>query len=225
MRPTITLLKNIVGTLLVLGLSFACTEEDPVARPYGYAKAVLPKRQWATCQQPGFPAHFEYNAASVPRLLPSGSGNPTEGNRPQQEGTLWMNLEYPELKAQVHLSYHPLNSIYYGNGQQVRVADALAVLMAETQRMTFKHTLKASGIEETLVRYPEHKVHGMLYTVRGNAASQTQFYVTDSIRHYLRGSLYFGATPNADSLQPYSDYILEDVLHMLSTLKWSPKGG
>ncbi|MFZ9499016.1 MAG: hypothetical protein ACO28S_03415 [Bacteroidia bacterium] len=213
------------GSLLILGLACACSEGDPVARPYGYAKAVLPPRQLATFQQIGFPVQFEYNTASVPKLLPSGDANSKEGNRPQQEGTLWMNLDYPELRAQVHFSYHPLNRVFYDNGEQVRADDALAVLMAETQRMTFKHTLKASGIEETLVQYPEQRVYGMLYTVRGNAASQTQFYVTDSIRHYLRGSLYFGATPNADSLQPYSDYILEDVRHLLATFKWSPQGG
>jgi gliding motility-associated lipoprotein GldD len=214
-----------MGSLLVMGLAMACSEGDPVPRPYGYAKAVLPSRKWASCQPFGFPVQFEYNTTAFPRILPSGHGFANEGNRPQQEGTLWMNLDYPELRAQIHLSYHPLNKVFFGNGQQVPVADALSVLMAETQRMTFKHTLKASGIEEMQIQYPDQKVYGMLYTVRGNAASQTQFYATDSLRHYLRGSLYFGATPNADSLQPYSDYILEDVRHLLATLKWSTQGG
>ncbi|MFM9143551.1 MAG: hypothetical protein ACKOPP_06115, partial [Bacteroidota bacterium] len=131
--------------------------------------------------------------------------------RPQQEGTLGMKLDYPQMGARIYLSYHPLNKVYFGDGQQVSVKDALAVLMAETQRMTFKHTLKASGIEETPVNKPDARVYGMVYTVRGNAASQNQFYVTDSLRHYLRGSLYFGATPNADSLQPYAEYLMEDV--------------
>jgi len=214
----------LVWICLVLGLGWACTEEDPVPRPYGYSKAVLPQRNRVVWDSSVFPARFEFNSVAVPRLLSSDLGINKEGNRPMQAGTLWMNLDYAGLRAQVHLSYHPLNRVYFGNGQKVGVADALAVLMAETQRMTFKHTLKASGIEEALVKYPEHRVFGMLYTVRGNAASQTQFYVTDSIRHYLRGSLYFGATPNADSLQPYSEYILEDVKHLLSTLTWAPQG-
>lgn len=207
--------------LLVIFLMQACSGDDPVPRPYGYAKAVLPPRHWAIWREPGFPLRFEHNASAVPGLLAPEEALNNQQNRPQQEGTRWMNLDYPTMGARIYLSYHPLNKVYFGNGQKVAVKDALAVLMAETQRMTFKHTLKASGIEETTVHNPASKVYGMVYTVRGNAASQTQFYVTDSLRHYLRGSLYFGATPNSDSLQPYAEYLTVDIQHLLNTLRWS----
>ncbi|MFM9060831.1 MAG: hypothetical protein ACKOQP_04100 [Bacteroidota bacterium] len=208
--------------LVGMGLTAACSSDDPVPRPYGYAKAVLPVRQWVTWQEPGFPLRFEHNGSAVPGLLAAVDAMHETQKRPQQEGTLWMNLDYPQMGARIYLSYHPLNKVYFGDGQQVSVKDALAVLMAETQRMTFKHTLKASGIEETPVNKPDARVYGMVYTVRGNAASQNQFYVTDSLRHYLRGSLYFGATPNADSLQPYAEYLMEDVQRLLNTLRWLP---
>jgi hypothetical protein len=41
--------------------------------------------------------------------------------------------------------------------------------------------------------------------MQGNAASSTQFYVTDSTTHFLRGVLYFYSAPNADSLKPVND--------------------
>lgn len=131
-----------------------------------------------------------------------------------------MNLKYKGLGAQWHLSYHPVQGVRYEDGRMVERKDALSVLMAETQRMTFKHTLKATAIEELVISYPQHKVYGILYVVGGDAASQTQFYVTDSLNHYLRGSLYFGVTPNSDSLGPYSAYLLKDMQHILETLRW-----
>jgi gliding motility-associated lipoprotein GldD len=63
-------------------------------------------------------------------------------------------------------------------------------------------------------------VSGIFYDIGGDAASPTQFFVTDSAKHFLRGSLYFNAAPNSDSLAPVVKYIKEDMLHLLETVKW-----
>ncbi len=60
-----------------------------------------------------------------------------------------------------------------------------------------------------------------LYDLKGNTASAVEFYATDSLRHYLRGSLYFDAEPNADSLAPVIDFFREDIMHLIETLKWN----
>jgi gliding motility-associated lipoprotein GldD len=59
-----------------------------------------------------------------------------------------------------------------------------------------------------------------MFKVGGNAATATQFYLTDSVRHFLRGALYFDATPNEDSLKPVNAFLLEDLQHMVNTFKW-----
>jgi hypothetical protein len=51
-------------------------------------------------------------------------------------------------------------------------------------------------------------------------ATAHQFFVTDSVRHFLRGALYFDATPNADSLGIVNDFLLTDLKHMVNTLQW-----
>ena len=61
---------------------------------------------------------------------------------------------------------------------------------------------------------------GMFFRVGGNAATALQFYVTDSVKHFLRGSLYFGATPNEDSLSVVNDFVQEDMKHLINTLRW-----
>jgi gliding motility-associated lipoprotein GldD len=63
-------------------------------------------------------------------------------------------------------------------------------------------------------------VHGMYFQLGGNVATANQFFLTDTTRHFLRGALYFNATPNADSLQPMSRFLQEDVRHLINTLRW-----
>jgi hypothetical protein len=47
--------------------------------------------------------------------------------------------------------------------------------------------------------------------------------VTDSTKHYLRGSLYFDAEPNPDSLAPVVEFFRNDIIHLIETLKWKDK--
>jgi gliding motility-associated lipoprotein GldD len=56
--------------------------------------------------------------------------------------------------------------------------------------------------------------------VEGNAATARQFYLTDSSRHFLRGALYFDTAPNSDSLAVVNDFLQEDMLHLIQTLRW-----
>jgi gliding motility-associated lipoprotein GldD len=77
----------------------------------------------------------------------------------------------------------------------------------------------AYSIEDTTFVTPQN-VSGVYFTVGGNVATAHQFFVTDSVRHFLRGALYFDATPNADSLGIVNDFLLTDLKHMVNTLQW-----
>ena len=60
----------------------------------------------------------------------------------------------------------------------------------------------------------------MFYEVGGNAATNIQFYVTDSTKNFVTGSLYFYAKPNFDSILPAASYIKADVRKIIETMKW-----
>ena len=60
----------------------------------------------------------------------------------------------------------------------------------------------------------------LVYEVEGNAASQAQFYVTDSINHFLTGAIYFRATPNFDSIYPAAAYLKNDIKQLMETVEW-----
>jgi gliding motility-associated lipoprotein GldD len=85
--------------------------------------------------------------------------------------------------------------------------------------MTNKHTSKAYSIEDSAI-VTANNVHGIFFKVGGNVATANQFFLTDSTRHFLRGALYFDATPNEDSLGIVNNFLIEDVRHMINTFKW-----
>jgi gliding motility-associated lipoprotein GldD len=118
-----------------------------------------------------------------------------------------LTLEYPTLKGAVYLTYKP-------------VEDNLKSLLNDAQKLSYEHVVKADNILEQQFVNADAKVYGMFYEVKGNAASQAQFYVTDSTEHFLTGSLYFYAKPNYDSIYPAAVYIQNDIRRILETLHW-----
>ena len=60
----------------------------------------------------------------------------------------------------------------------------------------------------------------MFYMINGNAATQSQFYVTDSVNHFVTGALYFDVKPNFDSLYPAIIYLRNDIRKIMETIKW-----
>jgi hypothetical protein len=44
--------------------------------------------------------------------------------------------------------------------------------------------------------------------------------VTDSVKHFLRGALYFDASPNEDSLGVVNNFLQDDMKHLINTFRW-----
>lgn len=125
------------------------------------------------------------------------------------EGTqnCWYNLKYPNHNATLHLTYKQLNS-------------NLPQLIDESYKLAYDHSIKSDGISEKVYMNENTRVYGVMYDIHGNSASNLQFFATDSVNHFLRGSLYFNCIPNADSLQPVKDYIKRDLQTMMESLIW-----
>ena len=92
--------------------------------------------------------------------------------------------------------------------------------LKDARELAVRHQVKASGLEQQVILRDSAKVYGVMYDIEGNTASALQFYVTDSTKNFLRGSLYFNCPPNIDSLKIVIDYLRQDVLHMIQTFKW-----
>ena len=117
------------------------------------------------------------------------------------------DLYYPKMKATLYLSY-------------IGVENNIDSLLNDAYQLPGKHMIKAEEIPERVFMAPEKRVYGTLFTVVGNAASQLQFFLTDSTDHFLMGSLYFYSRPNYDSIMPAAKYVERDVMHLMETLRW-----
>lgn len=96
----------------------------------------------------------------------------------------------------------------------------LSVYVEECRRFVVEHEIKASAINEQQVMNTKDRIFGTIYDIEGNAASNMQFYLTDSTSHFVRGALYFYAVPNKDSLQPVVNFVKEDIKHLIETFRW-----
>lgn len=189
--------------LLLLVITFLPSCEDPIytPKPKGYFRIELPDKAYQRFVAPDCPYSFEYPVySSIERHNTFFGEDITD--------SCWLDIRIPKLTGDIHLSYKPIT-------QQ----NSLEKLIEDAHKMAYKHTLKADYIDESLISTP-NGIGGILYELGGNSASNIQFYVTDSTKHFLRGSLYFGATPNQDSLAPVIQFVRADMLHLIETLRW-----
>lgn len=117
------------------------------------------------------------------------------------------SITYPKMKATIYLTYKPVNN-------------NIETLLRDAQKLTYEHVIKADNILEQPYFNPQKKVFGMFYQVGGNAATNAQFYATDSTENFITGSLYFYTKPNFDSIMPAANYIKDDMQKLMETLKW-----
>jgi gliding motility-associated lipoprotein GldD len=199
--------------LTLLGL-FSCNGVYSPKRR-GYFKIDFPPHQYQAFDRPDFPYTFEYPVyAGIVRDSSYFDTIP--------ENPYWINIDFPRFGARIYISYKEIGPDKLSpNPTRSNTFDKLK---DDAYKMTFKHTVKASSIEDSIIKTP-NGVSGIFFKVGGNAATATQFFVTDSTRHFLRGALYFDTTPNEDSLKPVNTFLQEDVRHLINTFKWKTATG
>lgn len=116
-------------------------------------------------------------------------------------------IHYPKMKATIYISYKP-------------VKNNINLLLRDAQKLTYEHVIKADDILEQPFLNSDYKVYGMFYQVNGNAATNAQFYVTDSIKNFIDCSVYFYAKPNFDSVMPAASYVKNDMRVIMESLRW-----
>lgn len=193
--------RYIVFAVLCLSLA-ACRPETYVPKPMGYYKVDLPgKHAYQNFDKAGYPYTFQY-----PNYAEIAKDTAFFGEKP--ENPYWLIMNFPSLGGTIYMSY-----------KAITPAQRLEKLLDDAHRLSYAHDVKASEIEEYNFNNGQGAT-GILYAVGGNAATAYQFIVTDSVKNFVRGALYFNVSPNADSLKPVNDFIRVDMEQMLKSWKW-----
>jgi gliding motility-associated lipoprotein GldD len=184
--------------LLLISVLWSCSG-NYTPRPRGYLRIDLPEKQYRAFDSV-FPYAFDY---------PVYCQIVADSFDRKQDMKHRFNMVFNDINGTIHMTYVSLKST------------SLDTLIEESVDFVYRHTPKATTIIKTQVNNPESRVFGTIFSIHGkNVASTCQFYVTDSLNHFLRGSLYFRAAPDNDSLKPVVDYVRKDIDQMIKTLHW-----
>ena len=174
----------------------SCSDNSEVVKPIGQVRLEYPKSKFIDFKE-NAPYTFKYSDFATIK----------KGKEKD-----WFNVHYPTMKANIYLTYFPVQS-----------HEDLVIKIKESEKFVQEQTVKASFISPQTFEFKENKVYGTMYELGGQSAINLQFHATDSLNHFISGSVYFSSEPKPDSLAPAIDYIKNDVQKLIETLAWRNK--
>jgi len=187
-------MRPLIGILL-WGACLSCAEYTPKSR--GFYRIDFPEAQYSLFSSDELPCSFMVSHLATVELPPLDA--PAAG---------WINLSYESLSAKLYCSYQTINP------------ESLPVVEGECRELLLRSVKNATAITEQ--HYEDINIHlyGTLFSMAGESPSPLQFILTDSVRHFFRGALYYQCKMNADSLAPVTHYIREDIIELIQTFQW-----
>jgi gliding motility-associated lipoprotein GldD len=201
-------------TIVLTGLSLlfcawllsSCNSNYTIGKKKGYFKIDFPEKKYRLFDTTGYPYRFEYPVyAHIVKDTTFFEDKP--------ENPWWINIDFPAFNGRIYISYKDIYS-----------RKRLDSLVNDAFKMAYKqHTTISTGITDSVMKTPSG-LEGIYFSLAGNTATANQFFLTDSTKHFLRGALYFDATPNEDSLGIVNDFLKQDIKHLINTLSWKSAG-
>lgn len=191
-------MKRFFPLAFLMLLCLAC-ESNWLPKPPGYNRIELPRHEYQRLEQ-GYPYQLDFSTHS---RVEADSFNLDEKE--------WINLNYKEFGAKVHLTYKKIDQ-----------STDFKTLSNDAFNLTAKHQIKAYGIEEAILLTPNGYV-AVVAELSGEVPTQFQFFVTDSTSNFLRGAVYFNSALKNDSLAPIIEYIKLDMAHLINSVNFEKK--
>ncbi|MEO6330229.1 MAG: hypothetical protein ABIO55_14950 [Ginsengibacter sp.] len=218
MKTILAAIKPVMSAVILTCVFINCNS-NYTSKKRGYFKVDFPEKKYLKFDQPGFPYTFEYPLYA--RIVKDSTYfESTPDNK------YWINIDFPSFNGKIFMSYKTIGgkSVYkiktpsgYTDSAGINSFDKL---VDDSYKLSYKNDIKAYSINDSLMHTP-NDLTGIFFLLSGNVATSTQFFLTDSTKHFLRGALYFNATPNQDSLKPVNDFLQQDMKHIINTLRWN----
>lgn len=186
--------------LFCVGIALVSCEDSFTPKPRGFNRIDLPPQEYHVLDTAVLPYSFEYSSSA--KIYPDTTGYFEKH---------WIDIQYPYFGANIQITYYPLK----------KNRDLLFELINDSYKLTAKHQVKATSIEEMMVTNNAGHT-GKIFMLEGEVPSQAQFIITDSTDHFLRGALYFRMADKNDSLAPVIAFIRRDILQLVKSTDWKP---
>ncbi|MBM1104848.1 gliding motility lipoprotein GldD [Aurantibacter crassamenti] len=184
--------KAITILMLSVFILFGC-KEDVLPKPKAQLRLDYPKGKYEKIDA----GYYSFDKNVLAEIVEDAK-NKGQGD---------VVLDYPIMKGSIFITHK-------------KVKNNLQKLMIDAQKLSYEHATQADGIKPSEFYNAEEKIFGMYYEVSGDAASQAQFFVTDSTDNFVTGSLYFYVKPNYDSIYPAAAYLQNDIRVIMESLRW-----
>lgn len=187
-------MKNRFGLVLLALVLFSCGDNELlIPRPIANLRVEFPERDYHSLD---LDCPYVFDLAAY-----------MSSKAPSAETPCHQDINLGQFNGMLHLSYVPIDN-------------NLPELIAYSIDKVREHQVKASAIQDSMIFLPEQRVYGTFYEFYGNAATPFQFHFTDSTNHFIRGTVYFNAAPNYDSIYPVLQYVKTDLVHIIGSNRW-----
>lgn len=187
----------------MIALVVACSNGNQIVtpKPRGYPKVIYPPKAYQSFKAEYCGFSFEYPVYAEIQ-------QDTSFFEEKPVNPCWFDIYYPAYSCRVHCSYY-----------EIGAAKNFEELKSDAFELVDWHTKKANYIDELPIDR-QNGTTGFAFEIEGPAASPFQFYLTDSLQHFLRAAVYFNTQAKPDSLAPIYQFVRKDVMQMIETFEW-----
>ncbi|MFM6945694.1 MAG: hypothetical protein ACKOWW_01005 [Flavobacteriales bacterium] len=189
--------SNLFFLFGVILLLFACSETPPVPKPSTYLKTEFPDHSYHAYISPGA---YQFDLADL--------------YQPKSFELAKQNYSVQEIDL------GPLNGTLFIYYLKIPSKDSLPEIINFANDKVDEHKIMAEKIDFEQIISPKKKVYGTFFELKGNVATNFQFYLTDSLQHFVRGEVLLNCRPNYDSLRPTLQYLKTDLQQLIKNFKW-----
>ncbi len=191
---------RLIFICFALTFFYSCKNDQPIPKPPTYLRSELPKHNYRIVSNE---CPYELKLAEIYNYKPC----------------IFEKSNF--CMQQIDLG--PLNGslfLYYINFPS---KDSLPSIINYANDKVDEHKIKADKIDFRQLIDKKKRVYGTFFELKGNVATNFQFYLTDSLNHFVRGEVLLNCRPNYDSLRPTLEYLKHDLLELVNNFKWEKK--
>ena len=188
-------IRKIIPVLTFMVILLSCTR-NYTPKPKGFLRIEPPVAQYVVFEEDRLPYSFSFSRQAIIELS-------------QADSSIYLlNIDYPDFDAKIYCSYLAITPLTLKNYTE------------DCRKLAGRVAKNADAITEKYYENKENNVYGTLFIIEGDAASPVQFMLTDSVKHFFRGALYYKYKTDMDSVAPVTEYIENDMTELIQTFHW-----